>query len=480
MADLHYTPQGAARELFNATDREIMLAGPANTGKTLAICMYLHALCEQHAGTRILMIRKTRRSLTEAALQKLEDHILVKLHHPALGGRARRANRTSYDYPNGSTIVTGCMEEPTRYYSTEWSIVYVNEATELLLDQWERFQRAIRHKAIPHPTKPGEFLQQIIGDCNPDTPTSWILKRAQTIDPQTGKPRLRMLQCAHSDNPSFTKQDQEALDALTGVRRSRLRDGLWVAAEGQIWETYDPHFHVVKDFPRDSSGAPEFKFTVMGQDWGTRKPGCLQVWGVDFEGAMWLVEEWYAAGNAIDWWIRKATLANEQWKPIKCLCDPEDQSSTQLYRRAGIPAEDADKRDKRSSYDQVSDRLARDRITGKARMYFWQDAPRMVDQQLAATYQPVSTVEEIPGFTYRKAKDGQVIKEESDPLVPDHGCDTMRYVTRYVDRHFPSAAIVSAPTPWDSARRRGESDEEMVLRGIKRQDESKAIVWPWS
>ena len=39
------------------------------------------------------------------------------------------------------------------------------------------------------------------------------------------------------------------LDALTGVRRLRLKDGIWASAEGVIYEDWDEAVHVIDRFP---------------------------------------------------------------------------------------------------------------------------------------------------------------------------------------------------------------------------------------
>ena len=53
-------------------DPEILLAGPSGTGKSMACCEYVNRLCMDNPGIRVLMVRKTRESLTESGLVTLE------------------------------------------------------------------------------------------------------------------------------------------------------------------------------------------------------------------------------------------------------------------------------------------------------------------------------------------------------------------------------------------------------------------------
>src|SRR6185503_16380961 len=114
-------------------------------------------------------------------------------------------------------------------FSTEFDLIYVNEATELTENEWESLHRALRNNVAPY--------QQLVGDCNPDAPTHWLNQRCIAG-------RTKRLLSRHADNPTLTPAYLERLDRLTGVRRQRLFLGLWVAAEGQIWEQFDPQHHV--------------------------------------------------------------------------------------------------------------------------------------------------------------------------------------------------------------------------------------------
>ena len=67
------------------------------------------------------------------------------------------------------------------------------------------------------------------------------------------------------------------LDALTGVRRLRLRDGLWAAAEGIIWDDWDPAIHLVdKGFMPHEWPRFWVKLCFVLRSSGQVRQGCTQ------------------------------------------------------------------------------------------------------------------------------------------------------------------------------------------------------------
>src|SRR5262245_66318299 len=95
-----YEPRGAALDLFYDRAPEIVVSGPAGTGKSRACLEKLHLCASKYAKMRGLIIRKTRESLSEAALVTYEDKVLPEGSAVALG--PKRNFRQVYRYANGS------------------------------------------------------------------------------------------------------------------------------------------------------------------------------------------------------------------------------------------------------------------------------------------------------------------------------------------------------------------------------------------
>ena len=225
-------------------DRELILSGPAGTGKSLANLTYINAAMWRHPRLRVLCVRKVRADLAESILVTYERDVLG-YDNPIAAGQ-KRQSRDVYTYPNGSVMVIGGMDRPGRFLSSEWDIIYAPECQQLTLDEWEMLvQRKARDGKYPYP--------QIRGDVNPDRPDHWIIQRSNDG-------ALTLLSTTHQDNPKYWSLEADdwtplgreyvlgTLSSLTGVRRERYLLGRWVSAEGAIYPDFDPTLHVIDRF----------------------------------------------------------------------------------------------------------------------------------------------------------------------------------------------------------------------------------------
>jgi PBSX family phage terminase large subunit len=424
--------RGASRLLWTGVEPELVVHGPADCGKSFMIGLYLYSLCETWPGLRLLVARLTRVSLSKSFINTFERLILPP-SHPINQKRVSPSHRESYRFPNGSEIWMCGLDNPTSLYSSEFDIVFVEECNEITEDEWERFFRAIRYKTIPHPHGPdpetGEprYLNRIIGACNPDSERHWILNRAKKKGPD-GKPLLTLIQASHSDNPTFTRQSQERLDRLSGVRRKRLRDGIWCSAEGAIWENYDRSKHVVADHPRDANGKLAYAWTVVGVDFGFTHAANMTVYGVDYDGRMYRAWEWMREGCTIGKMIERAVLLNKQWNPVAFVCDSADPGKIHEMRAAGLPAQPVVKSgDGKRDFVELTLDLVRDRLDvqpdGMPRLMFVADQMDDPDPNMVEAGKPTCIEDEIPGYVLKRdAKSGRVLEGVPADNQDDHSC----------------------------------------------------------
>lgn len=242
-ADFGLELRGAGARLFECTDSEVILDGPAGTGKTIAALWYMHLLAANNPGFRGLFVRKTQVALSASALSSFRRHVLSIETFGVRFFGGNKEEPAAYRYPNGSTIVVGGMDRDSKIMSTEYDVVFVNEATDLTEQDWESIISRLRSGVLPY--------QQLIGDCNPQAPNHWLNMRADT------EKTTRFLS-RHEDNPRWFTPDGVMtpdghayiggkLDRLTGVRYQRLRLGKWAAAEGQVYEAWDASVHLVSE-----------------------------------------------------------------------------------------------------------------------------------------------------------------------------------------------------------------------------------------
>lgn len=266
-----YTPYGAARDLWHMKAREVLMAGPAGTGKSRACLEKLNAAAMQRP-IRAAIVRKVRRSITQSAMVTFETKVLpqpssVRFHH----------EDQEYRYPNGARIIVGGLDDPEKIKSTEFDLIYVQEATELTELDWGMLLSRLRNGVLSY--------QQLMADCNPSDPQHWLKQRCDAG-------AAVMLESRHEDNPSVTAEYIATLDSLTGYLYKRLRLGLWVAAEGMYFEDWDPDVHTCKAFDPD----PEWP-RWLSVDYGFADPFCA-LWfaRVPKDGTIYVYRELYATG----------------------------------------------------------------------------------------------------------------------------------------------------------------------------------------
>ncbi len=434
-----YTPRGACKDLFGVRVAEVLVSGPAGTGKSRACLEKLHAVALSNPGMRGLIVRKTATSLTSSALVTWKEHVVKEgLEAGAVefyGGSAEEP--AQYRYQNGSRVLLGGMDKSTRIMSSEYDVVYVQEATELSLEDWEALNTRLRNGVVS--------FQQIIGDCNPSFRSHWLKLRADSGT-------TRMLLSKHTDNPRLyaalgvdepkLKGDvvrggvryrlteegstyMARLDALTGVIRSRLRDGEWSSAAGVIYDGFDPAIHVVPAFD-----IPEDWLRWWAIDFGYTNPLVIQCWAEDPDGRLFLYREIYRTQRTVDTHAHDildlVTNGGGEWtepKPRAVVADHDPEAQVVFRRVTGLGCVDADK-DVAAGIQAVKRRL-RVAGDGKARLFIMEGARVDVDEGLVFARKPTSTELEVGGYVWDENRPESPVKSN------DHGMDAMRYLVMF-------------------------------------------------
>ena len=438
--------RGNNQLVFNWRDRgECVLYGPAGSGKTYATLALLRWFCETYPGSRCLMLRKTRVSLTESAMVTWERAILGETH-PILSRPCERSHRHAYKFPNGSVVVTGGLDNPGKILSTEYDLIYVNEATDLTLTDWETLTGRLRSGKAP--------FDLLFGDCNPTSPGHWIYKRAAAG-------RLTLLPTTHKDNPHYwdaTASDWtvagrryvlDRLGNLTGARRTRFLEGEWAAAEGLVY-TYNPKIHAL---PHDWQPPREWK-RYWSIDWGFRDPLVIQFWAADGDGRLYLYRERFKTETRVETaarWCRELLDTGDEPPPEAVVTDHDPECVATFERYAGVRCTPADKGDRDGGIQFAQGRFD---VAGddRPRIYFRSDARcHPPDRNLEDNGRPTSTLEELVGYIW-KPSDPDRPKDE--PISHnDHGMDALRYLCTLLDSQTPSDPDFYS-TPIDYGRNR--------------------------
>lgn len=416
MASTRFEFRRANLEAQTNHDRELILSGPAGTGKSLANLNYINRQMWKYPRLRVLCVRKVRADLAESILVTYERDILG--YDNPICGSQKRQSRDVYTYPNGSVMVIGGMDRPGRFLSSEWDIIYAPECQQLTLDEWEMLvQRKARDGKYPYP--------QIRGDVNPDRPDHWIIQRSND-----GK--LTLLSTTHADNPKYwditandwTPLGREyvlgTLESLTGIRRERYLLGKWVSAEGAIYPDFDPTMHVIDPFEIPADW-PRYRSV----DFGYTNPFVCLWAALDPDGRAYVYREIYMSQRLVEDHARLINdlSAGERYVTTIRDHDAEDGATLERY---GIDTTPADK-DVSTGIQSVAARL-RDAGDGKPRVFFMRDALVEVDSTLADRKRPTRTVEEFGGYVWNDR-----VKREEPLKQDDHGMDALRYLVKELD-----------------------------------------------
>lgn len=424
-AIVRYEPRGAALELFRTRDSETFIAGPAGTGKSLACLFRLHLTALHTPGIRCLIVRKTAVSLGSTTLVTYEKKVAADALARGIvrwfGGSPREA--PGYRYSNGSKIDVAGMDKPEKIMSAEYDLVFADEATELTLTDWESIGTRLRNGILS--------WQQQMGACNPAHPTHWIKQRCD-------QGQAAMLVSRHRDNPAYVNADGTLteqgcdyfakLDALTGVRRLRLRDGTWAAAEGLIYEGWDEALHLVDPFK-----IPATWTRWITVDFGFTNPFVMQWWAEDGDGRLFLYRELYRTRRLVEDHARQArglmVYPSGQWRepqPRAVICDHDAEDRATLEKHLKLGTQAAEKAVS-PGIQAVQSRL-KQAGDGRARLFIVRGALVERDAELDTTRKPACTEEEITGYVWA-VKPGNAGGLKEEPVKEnDHGMDAMRYM----------------------------------------------------
>ena len=272
--------RGALRDFWRCHDHELMLVGPAETGKTFGGLHKLDALMWKYSGSQAVIVRKFAVTMAGTVCQTFEKVANMQAIRPLGGTRPER-----YIYPNGSQIWIGGMDSPAKVLGGERDFIYCNQTEEFTIDDWETLVTRVTGRAAHSP------YSQIMGDCNPAGSKHWIRTRKS----------LTRLISRHTDNPTLYddagnltvrgKVTMRVLDNLSGVRRKRLLEGEWASAEGAVYDAFSSQTHVR---PRDPQ---EMRTWVLAMDEGYTHPAVILLIGIDGDGRQHVAREFYERGK---------------------------------------------------------------------------------------------------------------------------------------------------------------------------------------
>jgi hypothetical protein len=450
-----YKPRGGCKEIFDIQEPEVLISGPAGTGKSRACLEKIFMICLATPNVRALIVRKTLSSLGSTALVTWRNFVVKEAQETGVvvyyGGSREEAPQ--YRFKNGSTVTIGGLDKPVRIMSSEYDIVYVQEATEITLDDLEMIKTRLRNWKIS--------FQQLLMDCNPAGEKHWLKLRCDDG-------LCKLVESRHEDNPklfddagNLTDKGKDyiegILDKLTGVRHKRLRLGLWVSAEGIIYEEFDPAHHLLSwDYDPDTGDRlplPDDWPRYWAVDFGYTNPFVLKCYAKGPDDELYMYREIYMTQRTVEehaqtimdivcpeieekWYdhfnkVERVRTKREWIEPMPqaVICDWDAEGRRTFEKKTGLGTQPAIKWVS-DGINAHKERLKIDH-NGVCGFYLMEDSLVERDQNLADKLLPTCTKDEYPSYVWKVSNDGRI---QDEPVKKDdHGMDTDRYITGFFD-----------------------------------------------
>ena len=257
--------QRKALALLKSTAKHILLFGGSRSGKTTVIVMAIIYRALMYAGSRHLICRYRAK---DAKSSVLRETLFPWLNNTVgTDGYKFLTHESVVTLANGSEIWIGGLgdrEQADKILGHEYNTIYFNEISQLsYLAVTTAYSRlAMRVKGCKN---------KFFYDCNPGSPLHWaykifVLKKTFQTGEALEKPELYQSMLLNPlDNQENLPEDyiSDILDALPEKQRARFRDGLWVKADGVIYDRFEETM-IIKfdDLPK------EFDRIAAGQDFG--------------------------------------------------------------------------------------------------------------------------------------------------------------------------------------------------------------------
>ena len=154
------------------------------------------------------------------------------------------------------------------------------------VDEWSLMQKPFHEQLLGRCSVDGS---QVFGNTNPDNPRHWLMKdNIQRTGPGgelAGD--WYVIKFLLDDNPVLSQKVKDRYRRqYKGLYFKRNILGLWVMAEGSIYDMWDEARHVVKELPQIT------RWISLGIDHGTVNPFAGLLLGVGVDGLLYLAREW--------------------------------------------------------------------------------------------------------------------------------------------------------------------------------------------
>ena len=292
MNNYTWTINKKQREFLDCKEPEVLYAGAARSGKSVALT--LKAVKEASIqGNVVILARKWFSTLRASTLVTLLDGTAP--YPPILPLGTYEHNRSEHTIKlHGGGIIRyiGISDDIQKIRSMACGSVFIDECTEIDENDWLELSLRI---CLPC------GCQQIHGATNPSSQSHWLYKRF--LNDKTD--RRKFITTSATDNESnLPKRTMETLRSLTGTMKERMLEGKWVASDDFVYPNIND---CIVEKPIDKN---LIKRWYVGLDYGYTNPMAFVLMGQDSDNNFY-IQDSYQKSNML---IQDVVERLNKWK----------------------------------------------------------------------------------------------------------------------------------------------------------------------
>lgn len=456
-----FTPSPTQEKFLKDTSDQILLSGSFGAGKSRIGCEKGYLLNLKYPGNRGLIVRRVFGDVRDTTIEQTLLEEVIPESHIADHNKSQHVIKhfTGHQDENGGPVLSEIhyhgldsgrsargdgVSLPRKIGSGQYAWIFVDEGIEISQAAWVQLNGRLRYRgkeqAGNYYTVP---FRQIFTATNPASKSHWMYQWF-FVDGKGNAYTMTAEELAkHVDSvPDDYVQRME--ENFTGVFYKRYVKGQWVAAEGVVYEEYDPELHLrdAEDLPGDwrvsgtqmRSDGYETVWAYPPDDWsvyrvvdfGYNNPLVCQWWAYDTDMPRAVMfREIYKTEQLVEDVAAEILAASDRLLIANSLADPAQAEDRATLERHGVYTDNAEK-DVFTGILETKQKLNSRTEDGNPRLMFMKGSRiHEPDERLVDKGHPTHTVEEITEYQW---KDGTDKPEEKH----DHGMDCMRYFVKTV------------------------------------------------
>jgi PBSX family phage terminase large subunit len=245
--------------MANCSETINVLVGSVRSGKTIASLISFLILLRAYPGCNIMLVGKSDKTLYRNVLMPLKDIV-----RPENFKFSRTVGEGSL-YNKYHFYVSGAYDEKSfeKIQGITLALAYGDEVT-----AWPEnyFQMLL--------SRLSEDNAKFIGTCNPEGPYHWLKKKFIDREKEIS---IKIWNFLIDENKNLPPSYVEKLKQFyTGLFYKRYIQGLWVMAEGAIYDMFSEEKHVSTVTPEQWESCYAKHVSC---DYGTGNPTVFQMWG---------------------------------------------------------------------------------------------------------------------------------------------------------------------------------------------------------